>query len=45
MPARSGARQNVTNPATGAVADTVPTGDAEDADIAIRAADRALEQW
>jgi succinate-semialdehyde dehydrogenase/glutarate-semialdehyde dehydrogenase len=44
-PARSGARQNVTNPATGAIIDTVPTGDAVDADIAIRAADRAFRIW
>ena len=44
-PAQSGARQNVTNPATGAVVDTVPTGDAVDADIAIRAADRAFQKW
>ena len=44
-PARSGARQKVTNPATGAIIDTVPTGDAADADIAIRSADRAFRQW
>lgn len=45
MPAHSGARENVINPATGAVVDTVPTGDAVDADIAIRAADRAFASW
>lgn len=44
-PARSGARQNVTAPATGAVFDTVPAGDAADADLAIRAAARAFEHW
>lgn len=44
-PARSGARQKVTNPATGAIVDTVPTGGADDADIAIRAADRAFKTW
>lgn len=44
-PAIGGARQNVTNPATGAIIDTVPTGKAEDADRAIRAADRAFQLW
>ncbi len=44
-PARSGARQNVMNPTTGTVIDTVPTGGAIDADIAIRAADRAFQKW
>lgn len=44
-PARSGARQNVANPATGAVIDTVPTGDAADADIAVSSADRAFQLW
>ncbi|MEY4696376.1 MAG: hypothetical protein RIT14_804, partial [Pseudomonadota bacterium] len=44
-PAVSGATQPVTNPTTGAVIDTVPTGDDRDADIAIRAADRALASW
>lgn len=44
-PAVSGARQNVTAPATGEVFDTVPTGAAEDADIAIAAAARAFEDW
>lgn len=41
----SGATQPVTNPTTGAIIDTVPTGDERDADIAIQAADRALVQW
>jgi succinate-semialdehyde dehydrogenase / glutarate-semialdehyde dehydrogenase len=44
-PAVSGAAQNVTNPTTGAVIDTVPTGDAIDADIAIQAAHRAFQTW
>ena len=44
-PAVSGATQPVTNPTTGAVVDTVPTGDERDADLAIRAADRALAGW
>lgn len=41
----SGATQPVTNPTTGAVIDTVPTGDERDADVAIRAADSALAGW
>jgi acyl-CoA reductase-like NAD-dependent aldehyde dehydrogenase len=44
-PSASGARQNVTAPATGEVFDTVPTGTAEDAERAIAAASRAFEQW
>lgn len=44
-PAQSGARQNVTNPATRGIIDTVPTGDAADADIAIRSAERAFQKW
>ncbi len=44
-PARSGARQNVTNPTTGEIIDTVPAGDAVDADVAIRAADHAFRAW
>jgi succinate-semialdehyde dehydrogenase / glutarate-semialdehyde dehydrogenase len=44
-PAVSGATQPVTNPTTGAVIDTVPTGDERDADLAIRAADRAFDTW
>lgn len=42
---RTGARQPVTNPTTGAIIDTVPTGDAVDADRAIRAADVAFRYW
>lgn len=45
VPAISGLRQNVTNPATGAVIDTVPTADATDADRAITVAARAFEDW
>src|ERR1700722_2034255 len=45
MQAASGARHNVINPATGGVIDTVPTGDARDADIAILAAERAFRTW
>ena len=45
MQAASGARNNVINPATGAVIDTVPTGDTRDADIAILAAERAFQAW
>jgi succinate-semialdehyde dehydrogenase / glutarate-semialdehyde dehydrogenase len=41
----SSATQNVINPTTGAVIDTVPTGDAADADIAIQAAHRAFQAW
>lgn len=44
-PAVSGARQDVTAPATGEVFDMVPAGDGEDADIAITAAARAFETW
>lgn len=44
-PAVSGATQPVTNPTTGRVIDTVPTGDERDADIAIRAAEHRLESW
>lgn len=44
-PAASGARQNVTAPATGAVLDSVPTGDAGDANVAIEAAAQAFESW
>ncbi|MCR9156226.1 MAG: aldehyde dehydrogenase family protein [Rhodobacteraceae bacterium] len=44
-PATAGARQDVTAPATGEVFDTVPAGDATDADIAIHAAARAFETW
>lgn len=41
----SGATQPVTNPTTGAVIDTVPTGDERDANVAILAADKALAGW
>jgi acyl-CoA reductase-like NAD-dependent aldehyde dehydrogenase len=44
-PAQSGATQPVTDPRSGAVIDTVPQGDATDADIAIRSAARAFEGW
>lgn len=44
-PAQSGARQNVTNPATRGIIDTVPTGGAADADLAIRSAHRAFQKW
>ena len=44
-PATSGARQDVTAPATGEVFDTVPAGGADDADIAIKAAALAFEKW
>ena len=44
-PARSGAVFDVINPATGAVIDTAPEGDAGDADIAIRSAYLAFQMW
>jgi succinate-semialdehyde dehydrogenase/glutarate-semialdehyde dehydrogenase len=44
-PAVSGNTQPVTEPATGAVFDTVPRGDAADADIAILSAARAFAAW
>lgn len=44
-PSVSGDTQTVTDPTTGAVIDHVPTGTAEDADIAIRAAARAFDAW
>ena len=43
--AASGAVQDVTNPATGAVIDKVPNGSEVDADRALRAADRAFAAW
>ncbi len=43
--ALQGLRQEVTNPATGEVIDTVPAGNANDADRAIRAAERAFQSW
>ena len=44
-PSVSGDTQPVTEPATGAVFDSVPRGTAADADIAIRSAARAFEAW
>jgi len=44
-PARSGAVFDIINPATGTVIDTAPEGDAGDADIAIRSAERAFLTW
>lgn len=45
IPARDGRTMPVTDPTTGAVFDTVPLAGAEDADAAIRSADRAFETW
>jgi succinate-semialdehyde dehydrogenase / glutarate-semialdehyde dehydrogenase len=44
-PSVSGDTQPVTEPATGQVFDSVPRGEAADADIAIRSAARAFEVW
>ena len=44
-PSVSGDTQPVTEPATGAIFETVPRGTAADADIAIRSAARAFETW
>ncbi len=44
-PSRSGATQPVTDPTTGVVFNTVPAGDATDADAAIASAARAFEDW
>jgi acyl-CoA reductase-like NAD-dependent aldehyde dehydrogenase len=44
-PSVSGRTQPVTEPATGAVFDTVPSGTSADADRAIRAAARAFDTW
>lgn len=41
----SGARMEVASPVTGAVIDTVPLGDAADADAAVASAARAMEDW
>ena len=41
----SGKRMDVVNPVDASVIDTVPRGDAEDADFALRAAHRALAGW
>ena len=43
--AASGARMEVLSPATGAVVDTVPLGDAADAEAAVVSAARAMEHW
>lgn len=45
QPAASGQTQPVTEAATGRVFDTVPTGGAQDADRAVRAAQRAFALW
>ena len=46
MPALGGARQDVVNPATGALIDTVPAPAAQTMRIiAIRAAERAFRSW
>ena len=45
VPAISGLRQPVSNPATGTIIDSVPTADAEDAERAIASAERAFERW
>lgn len=44
-PAVSGERQTVMAPATGEVFESVPTGDAEDADLAIASAADAFATW
>ncbi len=44
-PARSGATDDVVNPATGAVITAVPSGDAADVDDAVAAAAAAFESW
>ncbi len=44
-PSASGRRREIRNPATGEFIDSVPNADAEDADRAIRAADRAFADW
>lgn len=43
--AASGARMDVRNPCDGSLVDTVPRGGADDADVAIRAADAAFGSW
>ncbi|MBN8292936.1 aldehyde dehydrogenase family protein [Rhodobacter sp. NTK016B] len=45
VPAQSGQRLSVTDPATGEAFDSVPLGGAEDAGIAIASAARAFESW
>jgi succinate-semialdehyde dehydrogenase / glutarate-semialdehyde dehydrogenase len=44
-PSVTGATQAVTDPRSGAVFDTVPQGNAVDADIAVRSAERAFGTW
>lgn len=44
-PSSSGRRREVRNPTNGVLIDTVPEGDAADANIAVRAAERAFETW
>ncbi|MGN6693626.1 MAG: aldehyde dehydrogenase family protein, partial [Aquihabitans sp.] len=44
-PARSGATDDVVNPATGAVITAVPSGDAADVDDAVAAAAAAFASW
>lgn len=41
----SGAQMEIVSPVTGAVVETVPLGDAVDADLAVRSAARAMESW
>lgn len=43
--AHAAGRREIRNPATGALIDSVPDGDAVDADAAIRSAARAFETW
>ncbi|MGJ5219373.1 aldehyde dehydrogenase family protein, partial [Bradyrhizobium oligotrophicum] len=45
LPAQTGARLEIVNPATGALIDTVPDAAGVDADLAIRAAERCLPAW
>ena len=44
-PARSGATDDIVNPATGAVIGTAPASDAADVDDAVAAAGRAFPEW
>ena len=46
VPARSGERFDVVNPATGEVVASVPQGDVEDVEVAVAAARRAMDgEW
>jgi succinate-semialdehyde dehydrogenase / glutarate-semialdehyde dehydrogenase len=45
VPSVTGHRQDVIDPRSGAVIDTVPQGDAQDADIAIQSAHAAFALW